>query len=146
LHQSGPMSICFAGCPSPGPRKNDLTIYWALGPFVRSFTLLVEPGDICPPQPGCGRLLTGAAHRGYICPFGVANYYRRACCCWYVFWNKSAVASHSSCTFWRSVWGIAVGAPLACNGTAGLTPCAAAAQVGGRRVCPGRLFPSGRTR
>jgi hypothetical protein len=50
LHQSGPMSICFAGCPSPGPRKNDLTIYWALGPFVRSFTLLVDLGDISPPQ------------------------------------------------------------------------------------------------
>jgi hypothetical protein len=50
LHQSGPMSICSAGCPSPGPRKNDLTTYWALGPFVRSFTLLVDPGDICPPQ------------------------------------------------------------------------------------------------
>jgi hypothetical protein len=50
LHQSGPMSICFAGCPSPGPRKNDLTIYWALGPFVRSFTLLVDLGDIYPPQ------------------------------------------------------------------------------------------------
>jgi hypothetical protein len=25
-------------------------IYWALGPFVGSFTLLVDPGDICPPQ------------------------------------------------------------------------------------------------
>jgi hypothetical protein len=50
LHQSGLMSICFAGCFSPGPRKNDLTIYWALGPFVRSFTLLVDPGDIYPPQ------------------------------------------------------------------------------------------------
>jgi hypothetical protein len=49
-HQSGLMSICFADCPSPGPRKNDLTIYLALGPFVRSFTLLVDPGDICPPQ------------------------------------------------------------------------------------------------
>jgi hypothetical protein len=49
-HQSGLMSICFADCPSPGPRKNDLTIYWALGPFVRSFTLLVDPGDICPPH------------------------------------------------------------------------------------------------
>jgi hypothetical protein len=44
------MSICFAGCLSPGPRKNDLTIYWALGPFVRSFTLLVDPGDNYPPQ------------------------------------------------------------------------------------------------
>jgi hypothetical protein len=44
------MSICFAGCLSPGPRKNDLTIYWALGPFVRSFTLLVDLGDIYPPQ------------------------------------------------------------------------------------------------
>jgi hypothetical protein len=50
LHQSGLMSICFAGCFSPGPRKNDLTIYWALGPFVRSFTLLVDPGDIYPPH------------------------------------------------------------------------------------------------
>jgi hypothetical protein len=50
LHQSGLMSTCFADCPSPGPRKNDLTIYWALGPFVRSFTLPVDPGDICPPH------------------------------------------------------------------------------------------------
>jgi hypothetical protein len=50
LHQSGLMSICFAGYLSPGPRKNDLTIYWALGPFVRSFTLLVDSGDIYPPQ------------------------------------------------------------------------------------------------
>jgi hypothetical protein len=25
-------------------------IYWALGPFVRSLTLLVDPGDIYPPQ------------------------------------------------------------------------------------------------
>jgi hypothetical protein len=46
LHPSGLMSICSAGCLSPGPRKNDLTIYWALGPFVRSFTLLVDTGDI----------------------------------------------------------------------------------------------------
>ena len=51
LHQSGLMSLCFAGCLSPGPRKNDLTIYWALGPFVRSFTLLVDSGDIYPPHP-----------------------------------------------------------------------------------------------
>ena len=50
LHQPGLVSTCFADCSSPGPRKNDLTIYWALGPFVRSFTLLVDPGDICPPQ------------------------------------------------------------------------------------------------
>ena len=25
-------------------------IYWALGPFVRSFTPLVDPGDIYPPH------------------------------------------------------------------------------------------------
>jgi hypothetical protein len=25
-------------------------IYWAPGPFVRSFILPVDPGDICPPQ------------------------------------------------------------------------------------------------
>jgi hypothetical protein len=45
------MSICFTGHSSPGPWRSDLTIYWALGPFVRSFILLVDPGDICPPQP-----------------------------------------------------------------------------------------------
>jgi hypothetical protein len=50
LHQSGLVSIYSAGCFSPGPRKNDLTIYWALRPFVGSFTLLVDPGDIYPPQ------------------------------------------------------------------------------------------------
>jgi hypothetical protein len=50
LHQSSFTSLCFVGCFSPGPRKNDLTIYWALGPFVRSFTPLVDPGDIYPPQ------------------------------------------------------------------------------------------------
>jgi hypothetical protein len=52
LHQSGLMSICFAGCLSPGPLKNDLTIYWALGPFVRSFTLLVDPGISIPHTAG----------------------------------------------------------------------------------------------
>jgi hypothetical protein len=49
-HQSGLMSTCFADCPSPGPRKDDFTIYWALGLFVRSFALPVDPRDICPPQ------------------------------------------------------------------------------------------------
>jgi hypothetical protein len=43
---------CFIGRFSSGPRRNDLTIYWALGPFVRSFTPLVDPGDIYPPQLG----------------------------------------------------------------------------------------------
>jgi hypothetical protein len=46
----GLMSFSLAGCPSLGPRKNDLTNYWALGPFVRPFTSLVDPGDIYPPQ------------------------------------------------------------------------------------------------
>jgi hypothetical protein len=49
-HQSGITSLCLVGCFSPGPRRNDLMIYWALGPFVRSFTPLVDPGDIYPPQ------------------------------------------------------------------------------------------------
>jgi hypothetical protein len=49
-HQSSLMSTCLADCPSPGPQKNDLANYWALGPFVRSFTLPVDPGDICPPH------------------------------------------------------------------------------------------------
>jgi hypothetical protein len=42
--------LFFVGCLSPGPQKNDLTNYWALGPFVRPFTSLVDPGDIYPPQ------------------------------------------------------------------------------------------------
>jgi hypothetical protein len=50
LHQSGITSLCLVGCFSPGPRRNDLMIYWAFGPFVRSFTPLVDPGDIYPPQ------------------------------------------------------------------------------------------------
>jgi hypothetical protein len=50
LHQPGLMSICFSGRSSPGPWRSDLTIYWALGPFVRSFILPVDLGDICPPQ------------------------------------------------------------------------------------------------
>jgi hypothetical protein len=50
LHQSGLTSSCFTDCPSPGPRRNGLTIYWALGTLVRSFTLQVDLGDICPPQ------------------------------------------------------------------------------------------------
>jgi hypothetical protein len=50
LRQSGLMSLYFAGCLSPGPRNNDLTIYWPPGPFVRSFTLLVDPGDTYPPH------------------------------------------------------------------------------------------------
>jgi hypothetical protein len=33
-----------------GPQGDDLTNYGALGPFVRSFIPLVDPGDICPPQ------------------------------------------------------------------------------------------------
>jgi hypothetical protein len=50
LHQSGITSLCLVGCFSPGSRRNDLMIYRALGPFVRSFTPLVDPGDIYPPQ------------------------------------------------------------------------------------------------
>ena len=42
--------VFFIGCLSLGPRKNDLTNYWALGLFVRPFTSLVDPGDIYPPQ------------------------------------------------------------------------------------------------
>jgi hypothetical protein len=36
--------------PPQAHEGNGLTIYWALGPLVRSFTLPVDPGDICPPQ------------------------------------------------------------------------------------------------
>jgi ribonuclease HI len=45
--------VFFIGCLSLGPRKNDLTNYWALGLFVRPFTSLVDPGDIYPPHLWC---------------------------------------------------------------------------------------------
>jgi hypothetical protein len=51
LHQSGLMSICSAGCLSPGPRKDDLMIYWALGPSVRSL-LFSGPGGYLSPTAG----------------------------------------------------------------------------------------------
>jgi hypothetical protein len=38
LRRSGLVSIRFTGHSSPGPRRDDLTIYWALGPFVRSLS------------------------------------------------------------------------------------------------------------
>jgi hypothetical protein len=47
---SGFASICYIRRSSPGPQRNDLANYWAYGPFVRSFTLLVDLGDIRPPQ------------------------------------------------------------------------------------------------
>jgi hypothetical protein len=49
LHQSGLMSIGSAGCLSPGPRKNDLTIYWALGPLVEVFYSFSGPGGYLSP-------------------------------------------------------------------------------------------------
>jgi hypothetical protein len=50
LRRSDLVSIHFTRCSFPGPRRDDLANYWAHGPFVRSFILLVDPGDICPPQ------------------------------------------------------------------------------------------------
>jgi hypothetical protein len=56
--------LFFVGCLSPGPRKNDLTNHWALGPFVRPFTSLVDPGDIYPPHALLTRPETWS-HSGY---------------------------------------------------------------------------------
>jgi hypothetical protein len=50
LRQSSLVSILFNGRASPGPRRDDLANYWARRPFARSFSLPVDPGDICPPQ------------------------------------------------------------------------------------------------
>jgi hypothetical protein len=43
--------ICLTVRSSQAHEGDDLTNYGAFGPFVRSFILLVDPGDICPPQP-----------------------------------------------------------------------------------------------
>jgi hypothetical protein len=50
LRRSDLASIHFTMRSFPGPRRDDLANYWAYGPFVRSFILLVDPGDICPPH------------------------------------------------------------------------------------------------
>ena len=50
LHRLGLVLICLTVRSSQAHEGDDLTNYWALGPFVRSFILLVDLGDICPPQ------------------------------------------------------------------------------------------------
>jgi hypothetical protein len=50
LHRPGLVLICLTGRSSQAHEGEDLTNYGAFGPFVRSFILLVDPGDICPPQ------------------------------------------------------------------------------------------------
>jgi hypothetical protein len=50
LRRSGLVSIRFTGHSSQAHKGDDLMNYGALGPFVRSFILLVDPRDICPPQ------------------------------------------------------------------------------------------------
>ena len=42
--------ICLTVYSSQAHEGDDLTNYGAFGPFVRSFILLVDPWDICPPQ------------------------------------------------------------------------------------------------
>jgi hypothetical protein len=42
--------ICLTVRSSQAHEGDDLTNYGAFGPFVRSFILLVDLGDICPPQ------------------------------------------------------------------------------------------------
>jgi hypothetical protein len=50
LLQPGLMLICLTVRSSQAHEGDDLMNYGAFGPFVRSFILLVDPGDICPPQ------------------------------------------------------------------------------------------------
>jgi hypothetical protein len=52
LHRPGLVLICLTIRSSQAHDGDDLTNYGAFGPFVRSFILLVDPGDICPPQMG----------------------------------------------------------------------------------------------
>jgi hypothetical protein len=65
LHRPGLVLICLTGRSSQAHEGDDLTNYGAFGPFVRSFILLVDPGDICPPQvPGGGHACGGARVAG----------------------------------------------------------------------------------
>jgi hypothetical protein len=57
----------------PGPRGDDLMNYGALGPFVRSFILLVDPRDICPPKPRTGCPLRACCARSAPVPRAYAQ-------------------------------------------------------------------------
>jgi hypothetical protein len=50
LLRPGLALICLTVRSSQAHEGDDLTNYGAFGPFVRSFILLGDPGDICPPQ------------------------------------------------------------------------------------------------
>jgi hypothetical protein len=50
LLRPGLVLICLTVRSSQAHEGDDLTNYGAFGPFVRSFILLVDPGDICPPH------------------------------------------------------------------------------------------------
>jgi hypothetical protein len=103
LHQSGLMSICFAGCLSLGPRKNDLTIYWDLEPFVRSFTLLVDPGDIYPPQLGHARWRQGRAKAvpAHLIVSGLGRHYGPS---WWPRHDTVYQPGPALCTGWTQHW------------------------------------------
>jgi hypothetical protein len=65
LRQPCLVLICLTGRSSQAHEGDDLTNYGAFGPFVRSFILLVDPGDICPPQtaPSCLGAIKGTPRR-----------------------------------------------------------------------------------
>jgi hypothetical protein len=50
LHRPGLVVICLTARSSQAHEGDDLMNYGAFGPFMRYFILLVDPGDICPPQ------------------------------------------------------------------------------------------------
>jgi hypothetical protein len=50
LLRPGLVLICLTVRSSQAHEGDDLTNYGAFGPFMRSFILLVDPGDIGPPQ------------------------------------------------------------------------------------------------
>jgi hypothetical protein len=50
LHRPDLVLICLIVRSSQAHEGDDLTNYGTFGPFVRSFILLVDPGDIYPPQ------------------------------------------------------------------------------------------------
>jgi hypothetical protein len=54
LLRPGLVLICLTVHSSQAHEGDDLMNYVAFRPFVRSFILLVDPGDICPPHRGHG--------------------------------------------------------------------------------------------
>jgi hypothetical protein len=89
LHPSGLTSSLLCWLPFSRPTKNDLTNYWAFGPFVKPFTSLVDPGDIHPPQSWASKKQNSVA-----LSTAEAEYIAAGHCCAQLLWMRQTLRDY----------------------------------------------------